>query len=330
MDFENLEGFDPLERSLSKAMRVFGVLLALCIFAPVWVRGEGMVKLLGSSGPGFGELLPGWYAVGVGVVLLVASFLKLGKDVKGIGAVALLLIVPLILGLNLFELKDVEERDLLRQLNIVWTETPFQTWLLMAGVVGAAAGMSLRSHQPKLLVGRILVGAGVALVLAYFFLPTDAGTPFLRAIDSVKMVTSDGFESSLVALVGPKEGPALASQLKVQVLLRFAFYLIPIAVMLLSLPALLMKAYPGKAGGAHAGIVSWAWKLFIPAMYFPMAIKLGMAARSGEVFLGFGRMYLLTVAVLVVVPMALDAVLTHYLAPNRGIPDLAEDPDPAF
>lgn len=329
MDFENLEAFDPLERSLSKAMRVFGVLMALCLFAPVWVRGEGMVKLLDAGGTGFGELLPGWYTVGVGVVLLVASFLKLGKDVKGIGAVALLLVVPLILGINLFELKDVEERDVLRQLNVVWTETPFQTWLLMAGVVVAAAGMSLRSHQPKLVVGRALVGAGVALVLAYFFLPTDAGMPFVRAIDSVKMVTSDAFESTLVGMVGPKEGPNLASQMRLQVVLRFSFYLIPIGIMAMSLPALLKKDYPGKAGGAHAGIVSWAWKLFIPAIYFPMAIKLGMQAKSGEIFLGFGRMYLLTVAVLVVVPMALDAVLSHYLAPNRGIPDLAEDVEAA-
>lgn len=325
MDFENLEGFDPLERGLSKAMRIFGILLALCVMAPLWVKGEGFVKLFGDAAPSFTELLPGWYTAVVGLVLVVLSFVKLGKDVKGIAAVALLLVVPLIIGVNLFELKDIEERDVLRQLNVVWTETSFQTWLMMAGVVVAAAGMSLRSHQPKLEVGRIAVGAGVALVLAYFFLPMDAGMPFMRAIDSVKMVTSDSFEGVVIGLVGPKDGPALASQMKLQVILRFTFYLIPIAIMLMSLPALLMKSYPGKAGGAHAAIVSWAWKLFIPAIYFPMAIKLGMQARSGDVFLGFARMYLITVSVLVVVPMALDAVISHFLAPNRGVPDLADD-----
>ncbi|GMV38594.1 MAG: hypothetical protein AMXMBFR64_03100 [Myxococcales bacterium] len=330
MDFENLEGFDPLERALSKAMRIFGILLALCVMAPLWVRGEGFVKLFGAEGPSFGELLPGWYTAAVGLVLLVLSFVKLGKDVKGIAAVALLLVLPLIIGVNLFELKDIEERDALRQLNLLWTETSLQTWLMMAGVVVAAAGMSLRSHQPRLEVGRVAVGAGVALVLAYFFLPTDAGMPMMRAIDSLEMATSDGFESAVIALAGPKEGPALASQMKLQVILRFTFYLIPVAIMAMSLPALIKKSYPGKAGGAHAGIVSWAWKLFIPAIYFPMAIKLGMQARSGEVFLGFARMYLITVSVLVVVPMALDAVISHFLAPNRGIPDLAEETEPAL
>ena len=326
MDFEDLERFDPLERGLARSMRIFGVLLALCVFCPIALEGEGFVKLFDSSGHGFSDLLPGYYTAFAGVALLVLSFLKLSKDIKGIVTVALLLLLPLILGVNLFELKETEQLDALRQLNIVWKETNLQTTMLLAGVVAAAAGMSMRDHHPKLPVARIVLGAGVGLVLAYFFVPTDAGTPLLLAIDKVKLVTSTGFEATVYGLMGPAEGAKMVSQMKLQVFLRFAFYLIPVLLMLLSLPALLMKAYKGKRGGGNGAIVAWGWRLFIPAVYFPMAIKMGLMMRSGDVFLAYARMYLVTVAVLVTVPTALDAILSHYFAPNRGVPDLAEDP----
>jgi hypothetical protein len=308
-------------------MRVFGVLLLLCAFAPIWVQGDGFVELFGDSGLGFSDLLPGYAIVAAGALLLVLSFTPLTKDIKGAAAVVLLLVLPPLLGVNLFELKDLEQQEALRKLGIVWSETAVQTWMLLAGVVAAAAGMLLRDHHPKLQVGRIVIGSGLLLVLAYFFLPSSDGTPLLLAIEKVKQVTSADFEGNVLLVFGVQEGPKMLSQLKLQVFLRFAFYLIPIVLILLSLPAALKPGDPGKAGGGHGAIVAWAWRLFIPAVYFPMAIKMGLMTKSLDVFLGYARMYLITTAVVVVVPGAIDAILSHHLAPNRGMPDLAEEDD---